>query len=487
MTSERVVNDRRAAARDRKRLERERKRVKSVDDIIHETADWEQFLDPETLPRKACCQPGELAAVVLKELTDNAYDAGAEVSAPYVDELGRWVVADNGPGVDPDLVPTLFCVNRPYRSSKLKRLAKRGMLGNGLRVVMAWARKLVVETRGVRLALEVNEADGSTIVTARDVIPHRPGLRVLLQAENPDDADLSALTIALADWGFTYTGPSSPHWYGANDFANLFRRAPATATAAAVIRDLGLVPPKDLTGPSSAIVGDRAIALLKEMQARNKAVPPEKIGQLGPGVYTACSGYAKKRGVYHERGGGRVPFCIEAHVGCTRPDKRANADIDGVSLVLNRSASLAKIVGRFTDDAFSLYGCGAQIKLEKGKAPAGIYTVNLSLITPHVVLTTDGKAPALAPYASQIAEVVTKAMCQSYRRIERPAGKKVTQKAAASFGMLEAYEHASGNGTLSPNARQIMYASRGRILELTGLTTLDSAYITQTLLPNFES
>lgn len=84
------------------------------------------------------------------------------------------MVADNGPGIDPDLVPTLFCVARPYRSTKLKRLPKRGMLGHGLRIVTAWARKLIVETRGVRQFLEVNEADGSTIVTAREVVPHRP-------------------------------------------------------------------------------------------------------------------------------------------------------------------------------------------------------------------------------------------------------------------------------------------------------------------------
>jgi hypothetical protein len=309
----------------------------------------------------------------------------------------------------------------------------------------------------------------------------------MVRAESPDDDGPSGLTILLADWGFTYTGPSSPHWYGPNDFANLFRRAPASATAADVIRDLGLVPPKDLTGPAHAILGDRATALLRVMQARNKPVPAEKIGQLGPGVYDSCSGYAKKLGVYHERGGGRVPFCIEAHVACRRPDKRANADIDGVLLVVNRSASLAKIVGRFTGDAFSLHGGGAQIKLESGQVPAGIFTIYLSLISPHVTLTNDGKSPTLVPYAKQIAEVAKKAMCMAHRRMERPAGKKVTQKAAASSGMLEAYEHASGASALSPNARQVMYAARGRILEQTGLTRLDSAYFTQTLLPDFEA
>ena len=45
-------------------------------------------------------------------------------------------ITDHGPGIDPEDVPTFFAVNRPLLSSKLKRLPLRGMLGNGLRVVM---------------------------------------------------------------------------------------------------------------------------------------------------------------------------------------------------------------------------------------------------------------------------------------------------------------------------------------------------------------
>jgi hypothetical protein len=47
------------AAAERKRLERERREPAP---IIHETADWRLFLDPDTLPQKACCQPDESAA-----------------------------------------------------------------------------------------------------------------------------------------------------------------------------------------------------------------------------------------------------------------------------------------------------------------------------------------------------------------------------------------------------------------------------------------
>ena len=58
-------------------------------------------------------------------------------------------------------------------------------------------------------------------------------------------------------------------------------------------------------------------------------------------------------------------------------------------------------------------------------------------------------------------------------------------KEAAWQVMPEAYLDASTNGTLPANARQIMYAARPDILELTGRTTLDDHYFTQTLLPDY--
>jgi hypothetical protein len=46
------------------------------------------------------------------------------------------IISDDGPGLHPEKVPTIFLVNRPLLSSKLKRVPLRGILGNGPRVVM---------------------------------------------------------------------------------------------------------------------------------------------------------------------------------------------------------------------------------------------------------------------------------------------------------------------------------------------------------------
>ena len=95
-------------AAERKRRQRQREREQT---LIYETEDWRLFTDLATLPQKAGCQPEDLRKVVLKELVDNALDAGAAVSLDHAD--GAWIVTDDGPGLDPAEVPRLFAVDRP--------------------------------------------------------------------------------------------------------------------------------------------------------------------------------------------------------------------------------------------------------------------------------------------------------------------------------------------------------------------------------------
>jgi Topoisomerase 6 subunit A/Spo11, Toprim domain len=58
-------------------------------------------------------------------------------------------------------------------------------------------------------------------------------------------------------------------------------------------------------------------------------------------------------------------------------------------------------------------------------------------------------------------------------------------KEAAWQVLPKAYRVASANGTLPANARQIMYAARGAILDLTGKESLNDRYFTQILLPDY--
>jgi hypothetical protein len=67
-------------------------------------------------------------------------------------------------------------------------------------------------------------------------------------------------------------------------------------------------------------------------------------------------------------------------------------------------------------------------------------------------------------------------------RMTRERGTSI--KEAAAQIMEQAYLQASGGGTLPANARQIMYAARPHIQQVTG-RELDDNYFTQTLLPQF--
>ncbi len=97
-----------------------------------ERPDWWLFRSVSTLPQKAGVPARRLRRLVLKELADNALDAGGEVEVGENDG-GGYFVEDDGPGMEPDEVATLFSIDRPMVSSKLLRLPTRGALGNGLR------------------------------------------------------------------------------------------------------------------------------------------------------------------------------------------------------------------------------------------------------------------------------------------------------------------------------------------------------------------
>jgi hypothetical protein len=96
-------------------------------------------------------------------------------------------------------------------------------------------------------------------------------------------------------------------------------------------------------------------------------------------------------------------------------------------------------------------------------------------------------------------KAVTKDWCRQRKAEERHAAsarnrrdnltkqRKVSIKDAAWSVMTAAYTKASGNGKYPANARQIMYAARPKILELTGKDELNDAYFTQQLLPDFMS
>ncbi len=73
----------------------------TTENLKFERADWTSFRTVEGLQQKAGVPAGKLRRLVLKELTDNALDAGARSS---IGELpnGGYFIEDDGPGIDGD-------------------------------------------------------------------------------------------------------------------------------------------------------------------------------------------------------------------------------------------------------------------------------------------------------------------------------------------------------------------------------------------------
>src|SRR5689334_1002341 len=162
-------------------LRKRRQRARVAREIEFTRADWALFLHPDRLPQKAGCPRDRLRAMILKELVDNALDAGATASLAQVDP-DTWIVADDGPGLDRERVLRLFAVKRPMISTKLLRRPTRGAIGNGLRVVtggtLASRGTLTVESRGARYVLDVDRETGETLAVEEGESEVDSGTRV---------------------------------------------------------------------------------------------------------------------------------------------------------------------------------------------------------------------------------------------------------------------------------------------------------------------
>jgi Histidine kinase-, DNA gyrase B-, and HSP90-like ATPase len=337
-----------AAERKRRRRERER----SSNALFYERDDWQLFCDISTLPQKAGCQPGEIIQIVLKELVDNALDHNPDGEVALRHDGDWWVVEDTGPGIDPEAAPSLFCVNRPLLSSKPRRLPLRGMVGNGLRVVMgavaATNGALVVKTRGRRLELDIDRTTGLTRVLSDTAVPSRAGTVVRIRFgafhwSGAHGSQAARIALSVARHGRTYAGPSSPHWCGPRDLLRLFNHVtPRDATVADVCRDLGFVIADERLARRLNL--DDATDVLTRLQADHLSIPPSKLGFLGPDAFRACYRRCEADATIV---GARIPFVVEAWASCHRAERGAG-DVR-ISLPLNRTPAISARLRRRAD------------------------------------------------------------------------------------------------------------------------------------------
>ena len=300
-----------------------------------------------------------------------------------------------------------------------------------------------------------------------------PGLTVTVTfPHNPFaeyDFALARWAITLAQSGEHYNGPSQPGWYSPEALRDLLAAAPKGTKLDKVIADAfgiaGTAPEADLDWATKFIADH----------------PPAGNINIGSISEDAIGGHYRKISGRALIDGAAIPYCVEAWVTAKAAEKDEETYLASHPL-LNRSPTLASIIGYADSTGLRLHGCGIDIKV--GGPKRAQYDVDLSVITPYLRLTGDGKAPFLGHFREAIEEAVKGAAGAAYRNLVRPAAQMSVADAAMEV-MEEAYLKASDNGALPAKARQIMYAARGTILKLTGLKKFSDKYFTQTLLPDY--
>ncbi len=154
---------------------------------MYERKDWVLFRNLESLCQKAGVSQEELPEVIAKELVDNALDESGNCNLNELED--GFVVEDNGDGMPPDLVESLFSFNRPLQSSKLLRLPTRGALGNGLRVVsgfvFATKSNLEVTSQGIHHLISINKNGEARSTQEKNGCTPGTKIKILLKGKNP--------------------------------------------------------------------------------------------------------------------------------------------------------------------------------------------------------------------------------------------------------------------------------------------------------------
>jgi hypothetical protein len=442
---------------------------------MYEREDWTLFRSLGTLSQKAGVAVERLPALVAKELVDNALDTGAGCQVGILDGNGFWV-EDDGDGIDGSdaEIAELFSIKRPMRTSKLKRLPTRGALGNGLRVVagavLASGGSLELQTnwRGLRL---IPQDDGTTIYEqVSSFMWGGTRIEVRLGESLPVNDETLAWArhaIALSADESRYGGKTSPHWYDSEAFYELLQAAQGQTVRDVIEEFEGCSGPK--AGKiaaefklrlASELTREEADGLLAEARTNAREVKPERLGGLGPVIEGLPRGYAKLTGKYERKAArgdhnAEIPFVLEAYAEFAN---EGNCEVS-----VNRTPITGNIEAFHHKESLYVSGCGLDHAFTIGRKSI---RVCLNIETPHMPITSDGKAPNLLPFFSQICSVLEKAVKRAKKGMADTGDTKTPTVKDVILGCLEdAGDKASGSGEYRFSIRQLFYAVRPYVLE----------------------
>jgi hypothetical protein len=440
-----------------------------------EREDWALFRSVEGLQQKAGVPEGRLRRLVMKEVADNALDAGARMTWGFVpDSEDLHFIEDNGPGLDgtPEEIASLFSIRRPMRSSKLLRLPQRGALGNGLRVVagavLASEGSLAVITRNKRIEL-CPKADGSTAVVSVTAVERPVGTRIEigLGPALPREDDPFAWVLAAAEVASEnkrYEGKSSPFWYDPVQFHELILAHGSQPLRGLVAQLDGctggkageIVRAAGLDRMSCESINRRqATTLLQIARQHARRVSPERLGSVGRDAY-ADHAYAIGCGrafLGRAKPQAHIPFVAEVWA-------RKTGDKGGIriSMLVNRTPVTSQPTAyRDSDNHICIFGCGVSHGFEDTPTK-GAYSIVVNVTTPYCPITSDGKAPSLEPFVDTIGIALTIATKKAQRAA--PKRKRLSIKHVMLEHLDAVIAEVSDDGEYRFNPRQLLYKLR---------------------------
>lgn len=461
--------------------------------------DWTEFRDIDRITARAGVPRKLLPKVVVKELVDNALDAGDNVvfgfaETPTESECRLYVADDgNGIGGTDEEVAALFSISRPLTSSKTLKRPTRGMLGNGLRVVagvvLVSGGELKVSTRGRTLTLAPVPKDGTTsIVKSEPWAGRGTRIEVAIRGDLAREVDRNT----LFDWaeearalttGTKYTGRSSPWWYSAAAFYELLQAAGTLPIEELIGQLEGLSAKEKINavitcyrvgstrgvGDGTALLGkpcaeltpEDAADILRVCRHLSKPVNHDRLGRVGP--REDFTGYARETGTF-TRDGAAIPFVVEAWaIRDMRP---------GIMVCVNRTPVVTQI-GVYRDEKgveYTIHGGGLSHGVEVGRRSKGDYRLVVNVIAPLVPLTSSGKDPDLSVFVGDhggnlIALACHRAVKKAKRVTPREGG---SQKDTIIEALPSAIDALSGLGKCIFSLRQLYYHIRPKLIAMLG-------------------
>ena len=215
----------------------------------------------------------------------------------------------------------------------------------------------------------------------------------------------------MARHGDCYNGKSAPHWYDAAQFRELLTASGDTPVREFIAQQLegcsgaraGSIIAAARCGLERNLCRDvtkkQAERLLQIAKENTREVNPKRLGRIGADAWSDNS-YAITSGTV-DINSVSIPYVIEAWaIKDTRTD---------LFVYVNRTPITGKINAARDKRDIDAYGCGLADNIATAPKDEQ-FEIKLSIITPFMPITSDGKEPNLDPFLSGIDRVVRKAV-----------------------------------------------------------------------------